>query len=185
MIRVPYAGDGRKALEELVKVCESRLIMRDAGAAAGASIPYLWRTYLCNVDSNDCSAFLHKFVSSDAVGELHCHPWVWSVSFILAGSYRELRAAGTVVSGFGDGRVEAKLTTPLENVFQAGDRNFISAETFHRVELLTPEVWTLFIHGPRTAEWGFVEEGKYDAYLPMRVIRERTYDVAPKEVPQK
>lgn len=167
-----------QALVELAKACESRLIMRDG------EIPYLWRTYLAGVDSNDCNAFLHRFVSSDAVGELHCHPWQWSMSFILSGAYRELAARGSFTEG-PDGGAAAVLESERRLTYRAGSTNLILASTFHRVELLTPEVWTLFIHGPRTNQWGFVEEGKYGVLLPMRVIKERTFDVAPKSEPSK
>lgn len=165
------------ALGELARACKSRLIMRDEGAAVGKEIPYLWRSYMAGVDgSKSCNAFLHRFVSSDAVGELHNHPWEWSVSFILAGVYREVVSQNAILS-YHDGVLhEASLKRPVTRVLSVGDRNFIADTTFHRVDLLTPEVWTLFVHGPRTKDglWGFVREGEYEAYLPMRVIREKT-----------
>lgn len=145
---------------------DARLIMRDG------DVPYLWRGYL-GVDTEGCGAFLHRFVSSDEVGELHCHPWLWAASFILKGEYLELRANGTDV---GDGR--KILDRPHDEIFRPGMTNIIEANTFHRVTLNTPEVWTLFIHGPRVQPWGFVEEGVYGEPLPMRVIEGKTSDTA-------
>ena len=61
-------------------------------------------------------------------------------------------------------------------------KNIIKANTFHRVELLTPEVWTLFIHGPRVQPWGFVKEGSYGVPLEMRVVHGKTSEARPKGI---
>jgi hypothetical protein len=143
----------------------TRLIRRDGA-------PYLWRTYLGGGDGARC--FLHRFVSDDTKNELHSHPFEWSFSIILVGSYREHRASGRFV-----GESSVVLSDRFTRVFCPGSRNYISWDTFHRVELVTKEVWTLFFHGPRTKDWGFVRDTVRDRPLPVRVVSGRTSDKLP------
>jgi len=165
--------EARKALSELARKLDARLITRGDDDS-----PYLWRGYLLGGDGDhEWNAFLHRFVGSDAPGELHCHPFGESVSFILLGSYREIACEGTSLS---DGR--KLLGQPLTRDFMPGRKNVIKANTFHRVELITPEVWTLFIHGPRVQPWGFVKEGIYGAPVDMRVVHGKTSEARPKGV---
>lgn len=156
---------------------------------SGNGEPYMWRGYLSGDGDNEvASAFLHKFVASDAPGELHCHPWEWSVSFILFGEYEELRADGRdVPNEVGDGgtselwdpdRPMKILDNPFDQICRPGMRNVINGNTFHRVNIRSPEVWTLFVHGPRVQPWGFVEEGTYGRPVSMRVVRGKTSDRA-------
>lgn len=91
--------------------------------------------------------YLHRFVDSDPDG-LHDHPWRWSMSLILLGSYLEERAVDVMRMV-----VEAR---PVRWV------NVITGDTFHRVVLADPvagqrrEVWSLFMHTPRVKGWGFI-----------------------------
>lgn len=84
------------------------------------------------------SAFLHCLHLSDADTGFHSHPWPWAVSIILRGGYIELREDGW-------------------RYFRPGSVNFISGDTFHRIELANENepTWTLFIVGPRRGGWGF------------------------------
>ena len=84
--------------------------------------------------------FLHHFVASDPEVAVHSHPWGWSASLILAGGYREERCDGGsfVVREYGPGDV---------NVLKADDR--------HRIDLLGPDCWTLFLAGNFEKSWGF------------------------------
>lgn len=85
--------------------------------------------------------YIHRFHRGDDDLALHNHPWKWAVSIVLAGGYREeLRTA--------DDRVVTRVVRP-------GDVNVIRHETFHRVDLIENDAWTLFIAGPKVASWGF------------------------------
>ncbi len=84
--------------------------------------------------------YLHRFHRGDMDRELHNHPWSWSVSLILAGGYLEERREGLSVT---------------QRVLSPGRLNFIGGDTFHRVDLLEQDAWTLFLVGPKTQSWGF------------------------------
>lgn len=90
------------------------------------------------------SMYLHCFHSSDEDLELHNHDWNRSISIILCGSYLEERLVG--------GKIVTK-------VFKPGMINFIKANDFHRVELLSKRVCTLFISGSKSKGkgWGFCD----------------------------
>jgi hypothetical protein len=92
--------------------------------------------------SSSLGICLHHFHRSDEAGELHNHPWRWAISFILAGGYREERRLR------GTNRV-------IQRTVKPGSLNFIGAEDFHRIDLLQPDAWSLFIVGPRFSDWGF------------------------------
>lgn len=109
---------------------------------------YLLRFFLFRIPFTDITFFIHKFLDSDDDRGLHDHPWNWSVSVILVGSY-----------------IEHFLTKWNEIMFRTRDRfkpKLIKGNDFHRVELQRDEqernkpVWTLFIHGTRTKTWGFM-----------------------------
>jgi hypothetical protein len=92
--------------------------------------------------------YLHHFHRSDDAGDLHNHPWKWSISFILRGGYWEDRVDGR--------RFRAPWTF-----------NFIRNSTFHRVDLAEKDAWTLFFAGPRVGSWGF-KDAKTDRFVPWR-----------------
>jgi len=154
-------------LEKVSKVVPGRLITREN------DLPYLFRYYLSHADSGDAAVFLHKFVNNDKLGELHSHPWESSLSIILSGRYIEHRARGLKQP---DGRVH--IGTRVARVYGPGNLNYIEDDDFHRIELVDKEVWTLFIHGKRVKDWGFVRE-EYDSVHEIRVITERTFDKNP------
>jgi hypothetical protein len=92
-------------------------------------------------------AYIHRFRASDPDRGLHDHPWDWSISLILSGSYREVR--------FGE---EARALRP-------GCINRILGHDFHRILLdHGQEAWTLFVHGPRVKGWGFWRNGIYTLF---------------------
>jgi len=90
------------------------------------------------------SVYLHCFHDSDEDLELHNHDWHRSVSFILSGTYLEERLVGN------------KIVTRILN---PGDLNFIKDKDFHRIELKSKRVWTLFFSGSKTKAkgWGFID----------------------------
>ena len=169
------------ALLELMRGLDARLIRRGDDKTG---IPYLWRAYLGerkDLTKSIAGGFLHRFVSSDEQ-EWHCHPWEWSYAFIIKGAYREQRVRATAIDT--DLKTASAVLdgNSLETAeFHPGDTNLILVETFHRVDLLTPEVWTLFVHGPRVQDWGFVPLGRYDEVLPMRLMTGSTRDRLQKE----
>lgn len=94
------------------------------------------------------SIYLHCFHSSDEDLELHNHEWNISFSIILAGSYSEERLI--------------KDKNIIRRIFKPGYFNIIRANDFHRVDLLTPRVWTLFISGPKFKDtWGFLDRNTF------------------------
>lgn len=105
--------------------------------------PYLERWLLAERDDGG-HCYLHRFVRSDEDPQLHDHPWP-ADALILWGSYSEERRAIGVNGGYIVERRE----------FHAGDTNTLTPDTFHRVDLITPEVWTLFNTGPKEKSWSF------------------------------
>lgn len=88
------------------------------------------------------SIYLHCFHASDEDLELHNHDWNKSISFILSGSYLEERLLGNKV---------------VTRILKPGMFNYIKADDFHRIELKSNRVWTLFISGSKSKAlgWGF------------------------------
>jgi quercetin dioxygenase-like cupin family protein len=131
----------RAALDREPKLYECHLIRRGPGQA-----PYLFRYYLSGTPGEGSAVYLHRMVSSDPDAMLHDHPWEESTSIIVGGRYIEQRANGAV------------------RILVPGDVNIILGSDFHRV-LIEPrmEAWSLFLHGPRTKTWGFMDEntGQY------------------------
>src|SRR5580698_5957793 len=161
-----------EALVEALRSVDARLIRRGDDETGS---PYLWRGYLGDRSGGrdrDVGIFLHRFVSSDEM-ELHCHPWAWSWSFILSGGYVEHRVTGDVDfesrTAILDGVTERVELFTADGVKTS--TNLIEANTFHRIELMSPEVWTLFVHGPRVQDWGFVPMNRYGEKLPLRLVQ--------------
>jgi hypothetical protein len=95
---------------------------------------------------------LHQFHRSDEDAELHNHPWAWAVSLVLVGGYiEELRVR---CGGRAGGR-EFVRDRVVHRPFRPGSVNRLSADTFHRVELLGRDAWTLFVSGPIVQSWSF------------------------------
>jgi len=90
-----------------------------------------------------CSVFLHRFHRGDDDLALHNHPWRWAVSLVLAGGYLEERRME-------NGTVEQRVVRP-------GTINIIRDTTYHRVDLIESECYSLFLAGPRAGSWSFWE----------------------------
>lgn len=104
----------------------------------GNSGPYLTRYKLLDLGKSFIRVYVNQFHRSDEDREFHSHPWDWSLALILRGGYMEYR--------------------PNE-IFERrpGTLNFIRHDTFHRVELLEGESWSLFIAGPERFSWFFMD----------------------------
>ena len=78
--------------------------------------------------------YLHRMTGSDKRIH-HNHPWP-NASLVLEGEMLE--------------------HTPLgSQVRRAGDMVYRRAEELHRLELISPVCWTLFLTGNKVQEWGF------------------------------
>lgn len=106
--------------------------------------PYLERYFACGWTPANAAkgpaVLLHHFVASDATDTVHSHPWGWSSSLILVGGYCEHRCR--------DGQSSV-------HYYRSGDVNVLMADDQHRIELLAPDCWTLFLAGSFQKAWTF------------------------------
>lgn len=126
----------RALLHRLVRhLPEPRVIYDRAGGS-----PYLSRWYLLDRfrEGKGIAIFLHRFHRGDDDQELHNHPWVWSVSFILAGGYREERR----LRGWAKRFVHVREVRPWSF-------NVIRGDDFHRVDLYEEDAWRAQARRPR------------------------------------
>lgn len=105
--------------------------------------PYLTRHYL--YVRENFSIFLHKFHASDEPIIFHSHPFYWSFSIILYGSYLEFRSYKN------NKVIKRKVVFP-------GYINYINSKIFHRVDLLSDCVWTLFFTGRNKFKAGEIDK---------------------------
>lgn len=96
--------------------------------------PYLRRWFVIP-RNRFLNIYLHNILRSDDDRALHDHPWA-SCSIILKGGYLEHMPE------------RVKWRTP-------GSITFRRASAAHRLVIVGPGCWTLFITGPRIRQWGF------------------------------
>lgn len=139
----------KKFLEWLDSIGRKRIIMDRIHDE-----PLLTRYYLFLKDRKTFpfNIFLHKFHKGDP-GDLHDHPWPY-FTLVLKGGYYEWIPGSLDHNGHWNCEVR-KWRGP-------GHFRFCSSNSYHRIEL-HPEItpWTLFMPGPQTREWGFLEKGKW------------------------
>jgi hypothetical protein len=102
--------------------------------------------------------FIHKFLTSDPESWLlHSHPFQGSFSIILWGSYREERLVNSEI---------------VTKVFKPGMINILGKDACHRVDLLTPHVWTLFFTGgnKKKYSWKFIDRNTLETFEPKDII---------------
>lgn len=104
--------------------------------------PYLSKYLVAGGTHGGWHLHLHRFHRSDEDRALHNHPWPCA-SLILAGGYREERVRD-------DGAIVTYERRP-------GALNFIGANTFHRIDLIDGECWTLFLNLPVVQNWSFMD----------------------------
>lgn len=101
--------------------------------------PYLsrWKLLRSRRLSRFGNVFVHRFHKGDDDRALHDHPWS-SCSIVLTHGYVEHLPGGRVVERAPGAVVPRRASQP------------------HRVELIEGRnAVTIFLHGPRTREWGF------------------------------
>lgn len=107
--------------------------------------PYLERYHLFRLPGG-ASVYLHRFLASDPDRGLHDHPWQKATGFILSGSYQELRLIE-----------KDQQASVAKRQFTPGKINHIRGDDFHRIVLnRQKQVWTLFSHGKKCKDWGFL-----------------------------
>lgn len=111
--------------------------------------PYLERYYLFSVLGREF--YLHRFVSGDGDRNLHDHPWDFSFSLVLTGSYDEV-----VQKYF----CPKSLGILKKRKLKRGRFNIIKGSKFHQIVSAEPETWTLFVTGKRIKDWGFLKTYK-------------------------
>lgn len=104
--------------------------------------PYMTRVLFPRVFG--VRVMLHRIHRPDYDRDLHDHPWDWCASFILRGSYDEER--------LDEGCPDDAIATRFRRVKWF---NWITADTWHRINQLHGNVWTLFVTGERVQAWGF------------------------------
>ena len=105
--------------------------------------PKIHRYYLIG-SGKTFGVFLHHFVGSDSPTQFHDHPWTWGVSLIVRGGYVEER--------------RTRESTSTRRWLGVGRVNVLRPGIFHRVELRDSRpAWTLFVHGPKVRQWGFLD----------------------------
>lgn len=94
---------------------------------------------------------LHGIRLPDMQRDLHNHPFKWWVAIVLSGGYVELRADGYRVYQSVWGWLRDRTATCVNSMRGPG--------AYHRIETVRSNTWTLFVHGPRIARWGFLVRG--------------------------
>lgn len=122
--------------------------------------PYLNRWYAV---PRNClfNVYVHEFLRSDDNRALHDHPWIWNLSVLVCGAYREhtiargginrwvLRRAGTL-SGLKFRLPWAPHRVELLRHPQTLKRNIL--DLYRNPEL---PVYTIFLTGFKIRRWGF------------------------------
>lgn len=117
----------------------------------GRRCPYMYR-WTVFYQKKIGGIFVHKFIADDWSKDLHDHSSRF-VSIGLSGSYREW---------------STDTGTMLSRIYSAPWVRTFVAEHQHRLQLLTPVVWTLVMIGPKRRASGFWVNGKWtraDDYL--------------------
>ena len=134
--------------------------------------PYLTRVFSSRIRLpflGEVQVRLHHFHRDDSDRHLHNHPFRWSASFVLTGSYteerlsEEAREVTNIFRRFG-ALVQDEVLSEFRRVRWF---NFITDRDYHAIKQLHGDVWTLFITGDRVQSWGYFVDGEHvdsDAY---------------------
>lgn len=106
--------------------------------------PYITRTLLPRLLHH--RVMVHKIWRADADQWLHNHPWRTARFLVVSGGYKERRLV--------DGAVVHRDLKP-------GDINELDAATYHRVDHVEPNTWTIGLIGERVQDWGFLVDDRH------------------------
>lgn len=127
------------------KLFSKKIISRQA--PNGSTEIYLIRYHLIP-NNKYLNIYLHNFLGSDLDEALHDHPWP-SIGVLLNGCYNEHVPKNLKEWYAGSRETKIIKRYPFIPVYR-------SADTIHRIELIDNKpVWTLFITGKWTRNWGF------------------------------
>lgn len=137
----------------------------------GLSSLYLRRWTVAEQLDGSC-VYLHQFMRSDQDRELHSHPWPAGTSVILLNGYREERRVTRSAPW-----CPYQMYDVEQHVYQPGDVVQLKSDTFHRVDLIGTDAWTLICVGPKIQHpegvdgWGFWNR-ETGLYTPWRTFVE-------------
>lgn len=98
--------------------------------------------------------FLHRILREDNDRDLHDHPWPF-ISIVLWGGYVEERP-GSFLKFSHSGHPIHQPVPVKRGLFSTAFRR---ATDQHRITVVKPQTWTLFIPFGRKREWGFQTPG--------------------------
>jgi len=124
---------------------------------------YLTRYILWDGGRNRGRVAIHRFHRNDEDEELHNHPWR-GTSLILVGGYYEERMELHLEKS---GPYKILLPKVISKVFPPFSVVTLEPNTFHRVDLLEEDCWTIFFSGPVVQSWGFLDRDSL-AFFPWR-----------------
>lgn len=125
----------------LLYLDSSKMELKDKETGA----PYLtrWKLVRCRL----FRVFVHRIYAPDKDRDLHNHPWPFAFAIVLRGGYDERRVGED--SGFRRRRYS----------YRQFSVNLLTPDCYHRIEKVEPGTWTLFVAGPRSRRWGFLQNG--------------------------
>ncbi len=94
---------------------------------------------------------LHRYLGSDGDSEVHDHPHYWCLGIPLRGGYLEER-----VVGFDPDSPHGWYSKFIK--VRPWRWNFVSAMRWHRIAVVEPGTWTLFIRWNRFKGWSFARK---------------------------
>jgi hypothetical protein len=101
------------------------------------------------------SARVHYIATPDHDRHLHDHPWTF-LSIVLRGGYVECRPVDLEPCFSALMPNEEEFTTAER---RAGSIAIRQATDRHRIAIVRPDTWTLFVYGPKRQWWGFFTPG--------------------------
>lgn len=111
--------------------------------------PYIYRYYLF-FNTPFGRPFLQRIYKHDDNLNLHNHPWP-ARSLVLWGGYYETRWV----------KKPGEVSPVYFRHVRRGTINRLPANVFHRIHRVEPNTWTLFFHGKRLRDWGFLVKGRF------------------------
>lgn len=139
-------------IKKFIKHCESTgkywIITGRPHKDHGVEVPYLIRYFVFR--SKYLTIYIHRFLRSD-LDDLHDHPWSF-MTYIIEGSYKEHTFYGVNERSINKNRLVFK-----------NNKDFHRVEVNENLPIEDKEkgCLTLFVCGPKTKEWGFLDKGKW------------------------